>query len=216
MSSERDKHWNNLSAGKQQAFALFPTAYITQISILQAIALESVIGAGSRVIFDSGNTLHFQFWLELSFLLHVVVAIWMHYVVMCIPMRWKINLPDFTMPFGIAFCEFVAIAWLGRGTLIPLFGAIFLGFGVGVWHVSDNVRRAKEEIINGSLASSFPLNRIRRTYALLSVVGLAGLIGILLGAPAPAHLNSALLIAGHVVLLWSSYEWLRWWKKASN
>lgn len=193
---------------------MFPSVYLTLISVLQAIALESLVDQQSILDYslDLGGVVLF---LESMLALHVIFNIWISYALVVIPLRWTFDVTDFAIPFLIAILEYTAIKTLGRWDSQILFAMVAAGYASGWWHVTNNINRARLQY-PGPASRNVPLPGLRQPYLELAVTGLIALLVIVL---IPQWSNDWVcciaLLALHCSLIRSSVAWLRWWKSAS-
>lgn len=193
---------------------LFTSVHLTLVSVLQAIALESLVDQQSAMgyTFDLGGLVLI---LQSAFALHVIFNIWISYALVVLPMRWTFDFTDFAFPFLIAVLEYAAIKTLGSWDSRILFAVVFVGYISGWFHVTHNIKRARAQD-PGDASFGFPLASLRRPYVELALIGLIALLAILL---IPQWSNDwiccvALLLL-HCSLVRSTVAWLRWWKSFS-
>lgn len=194
---------------------LFPSVYLTLISVLQAIALERLITQQS-VLDYSFDATGLILVLQSLLALHVIFNIWISYALVVIPLRWTFDVTDFALPFLIAILEYTAIETLGRWNNLILFTVVMIGYASGWWHVSNNVHRARKQF-PGPVSKDVPLARLRQPYLELATIG--GLTFVLILCLPPVWINGVCicsLLLLHVSLCRSTYAWLNWWKSVSH
>jgi hypothetical protein len=103
---------------KNRARKQFPAVLLTLLSIVQAIALESLWNklAGHSDLF--ALTLQaLQIWLQFTISLGVIILLWLSYVGLTIRFRWTPAFSDSVLPFLIGLIEFLLIELIEPGRL---------------------------------------------------------------------------------------------------
>lgn len=103
---------------KNRARKQFPAVLLTLLSIVQAIALESLWNklVGHPDLF--APTLQaLQSWLQFTISLGVIILLWLTYVGLTIRFRWAPAFSDSILPFLIGLVEFLLIELIEPGKL---------------------------------------------------------------------------------------------------
>ncbi len=190
------------------AKSAFVSVYLTLISMIQAIVLESLASRFFEV-FEAGE-LTIGRSLQFAFLFQVVIYIWVAYTVITSSARWLLTGQDLVSPFLIGALQFTAIAFSGlpgSRVFLVVAGAGFVG---AVLISLDNRRKAALEVENA---------RFVRSYPWLLVQVLLGGVGAVcwLAAASPRAVEVTLfvlaLIVGNALLAWVTIAHIRWWSR---
>ncbi len=96
----------------------FPPVLLTLLSIIQAIALESVWDqARHRPELYSASWDALLGWLQIAVTLNIIVLIWMIYVGLVMRFRWTPAMTDSIMPFLVGLIQFMLIDLMGPDNL---------------------------------------------------------------------------------------------------
>lgn len=96
----------------------FPSVLLTLLSIIQAIALESLWGhARDRPELYAYSWDALLGWLQIAVTLNVIVLIWMIYVGLVMRFRWTPAMTDSILPFLVGLIQFLMIDLMGPENL---------------------------------------------------------------------------------------------------
>lgn len=198
---------------REKALLQFPAMYVTLVSVVQAIALESLV---SRVVEVGPASLHgwdsVLLWLEVAFLGQTILYAWISYTLLVILTQWLFRVFDFGAAFAIGVFQLVAIQGIGADPPRLFFIMATVGFLSGAWISHSNIGAAAAQEENRATLSALPRDTIT---ALLGSIGVLGAIGALVmgtGRIRPALAATILLIA-NALLLVAQGLWFRWWEK---
>lgn len=103
---------------RMRAREQFPSVLLTLLSIIQAIALESLWDhARHRPELYSVSWDALLGWLQIAVTLNVIVLIWMVYVGLVMRFRWTPAMTDSVMPFLVGLIQFMMIDLMGPDKL---------------------------------------------------------------------------------------------------
>ncbi len=92
---------------RAQAKEMFPTIYLTLISILQALALESLWSAiNEREHLWAWNVEALTGWLQATAVAELIFFLWLAPVHVIVRFRWVVSVRDSLNPFVIGIGEF--------------------------------------------------------------------------------------------------------------
>ena len=131
---------------RAQAKEMFPTIYLTLMSIIQALALEALWSAvNERSHLWSWNVDVLTGWLQVCAVAELIFFLWMASVHVIIRFRWVVSLRDSLNPFVIGIGEFWLTALIQPHTVHLWFYLLAAGFAFGVWVNWSTVRAAERE-----------------------------------------------------------------------
>jgi hypothetical protein len=103
---------------KNRARKQFPAVLLTLLSIVQAIALESLWNKlVSHPDLFAPTLQALQIWLQFAISLGVIILLWLSYVGLTIRFRWTPAFSDSVLPFLIGLIEFLLIELIEPGKL---------------------------------------------------------------------------------------------------
>ncbi len=107
-----------MSEIRKRAKENFPAVLLTLVSIIQAIALESLWDHVSHhpELFEA-TWPAFLSWLQVAVTLNLIIMIWLIYVGLLLRMRWTPTQSDSALPFLVGLAEFAMIAMMGPDNL---------------------------------------------------------------------------------------------------
>jgi hypothetical protein len=198
---------------RSRAIELFPSTYMTMVSLIEAIALELLV---SRLQSMPGpnefSAATLVGWLELAFMFEVILGIWVAYGILSTAARWPTTFFDSAVVFSLGIWQFLAIgwirslpshywlSWIGLGSFIAI--AIVRGANVSAMRTPGN------EIF----VQSFPVTFV---IGLLSAM-LVGMIPVVV----LVHLKIAgqglvAVYLGLVIVAYGGYirAWTGWWQR---
>ena len=103
---------------KNRARKQFPAVLLTLLSIVQAIALESLWNkVVSHPELFAPTLQALQIWLQFTISLGVIILLWLTYVGLTLRFRWTPAFSDSVLPFLIGLVEFLLIELIEPGKL---------------------------------------------------------------------------------------------------
>ena len=103
---------------KNRARKQFPAVLLTLLSIVQAIALESLWNKlVSHPDLFAPTLQALQIWLQFTISLGVIILLWLTYVGLTLRFRWTPAFSDSVLPFLIGLVEFLLIELIEPGKL---------------------------------------------------------------------------------------------------
>ena len=186
--------------------------YITLVSVVQAIALESLAARAIEVVpglAPSGDA--FVVWMQILLLGQTVFYVWISYTLLVTLTQWIFRIFDFGAAFGVGVLQFVAIALVGRESPAGFLLLVTLGFVAGACISHSNTGAAARSPENRDVIDALPRWRIT---LLLSGVALLGSAALGLSVlDAGAWYIGWTLLLGNGVLLVALFQWFGWWKR---
>ncbi len=92
---------------RTQAKDMFPTVYLTMISMIQALALEVLWSAVSeREYLRSWSSAAVTGWLQVAAMALLLFYVWNAFANMVIRYRWVFSTRDSTVPFILGIAQF--------------------------------------------------------------------------------------------------------------
>ena len=103
---------------RNRARDYFPSVLLTLVSIIQAIALESLADrARDRPELYETSWDALLGWLQLAVSFNIIILIWLIYVGFVMRFRWTPTVTDSVMPFFVGLIEFSMIELIGHEKL---------------------------------------------------------------------------------------------------
>ncbi len=135
----------------------FPSVLLTLLSIIQAIALESLWDhARDRPELYGYSWDALLGWLQIAVTLNVIVLIWMVYVGLVMRFRWTPAMTDSILPFLVGLIQFLMIDLMGPenlGKWILVLGLIAV---VVTYLDHSSMRRARRDPDNREFFEKIP------------------------------------------------------------
>ncbi len=135
----------------------FPSVLLTLLSIIQAIALESLWDhARDRPELYAYSWDALLGWLQIAVTLNVIVLIWMIYVGLVMRFRWTPAMTDSILPFLVGLIQFLMIDLMGPenlGKWILVLGLIAV---VVTYLDHSSMRRARRDPDNREFFEKIP------------------------------------------------------------
>ncbi len=135
----------------------FPSVLLTLLSIIQAIALESLWNhARDRPELYAYSWDALLGWLQIAVTLNVIVLIWMIYVGLVMRFRWTPAMTDSILPFLVGLIQFLMIDLMGPenlGKWILVLGLIAV---VVTYLDHSSMRRARRDPDNREFFEKIP------------------------------------------------------------
>jgi len=188
----------------------FSSFYLTLISIIQSLALTSLLADIGYPAEPPTEPFSPASWIQALTVGVLIVYVWHEYVVGLVTLRWVISIVDSVIPMCFGATEFLMIKSLNSNRWFLWIG-VFLG--VSVLAYLNMYWRASEEDRNRSVLNA------QGRYKVASLVIIASLAVVALGAwtLTPAHLVAAdrwgpvvLLFVG--VVFFGIVRWCLWRK----
>ena len=202
-----------MTTPREKALSQFPAMYVTLVSVVQAIALEALVSRVSEVgpLSMAGWDVALL-WLEIGLLGQTIFYVWVSYTLLVTLAQWVFRIFDFGSAFAVGVFQLVAIGWVGPQTIKPFFLMVSVGFFSGAWISLSNTGAAAGREENRKTMELLPRRAI---VVLLTLVGMLGLVGLVVGdvhryGPVPA---SILLVIANGLLLLAQLKWFRWWER---
>ncbi len=156
-----------------------PSVLLTLLSIVQAIALES--------LWD--HTIHRQEiyelsmaattgWLQIAVSLLIIIMVWLAYVSLVMRFIWTPSITDLTLPFFVGVMELLMIESMGQGRLGAWFFVLAMIFTLLLLVTHSLYRRARRDSHNAEFfqqiqAATWRDHLLNAAY--VAVVALAGI-----------------------------------------
>jgi len=135
----------------------FPSVLLTLLSIIQAIALESLWDhARHRPELYSASWDALLGWLQIAVTLNVIVLIWMVYVGLVMRFRWTPAMTDSIMPFLVGLIQFMMIDLMGPDNLGKWTLVIGLIAVLVTYLDHSSMRRARRDSDNREFFEKIP------------------------------------------------------------
>jgi hypothetical protein len=199
---------------RRRAMELFPSTYMTMVSLIEAIALELLVGRlQSMPRADGFSSAVLIGWLQIAFMFEVVLGVWIAYAILSTAARWITTFRDSAVVFALGIWQFLAIGWIGE---VP--SHYWLGWGgVGCFIAIVIVRGAYVA------ARRIPGNEIFvRSFPVAFVIGLVSVVFLgMLSVVVLVQLKFAgeWLVAAYLMFVVAAYggyirAWTGWWQRA--
>jgi hypothetical protein len=201
---------------RNQAKEMFPTVYLTLLSMVQALALEvlwSAVNGQDHLWARSATAL--TGWLQAVAMFQMIFFVWVGYAHVVMQFRWVVSVRDSMIPFIIGIAEFALIGLILPGKLHLWFYGLAATTAFGAWVNLSVLRNASAEPENTDVVAL--IGTPGRPYYPTPLIGcavfglLAGIVAQLCAGSEPVLL--ALIGAANLVLvvlnLWSARRWRR-------
>ena len=131
---------------RNRARETLPSVLLTLLSIVQAIALESLwdhlIHRQELFVLALISTL---VWLQISVSFLIIVLIWLVYVGLVMRFQWTPTIADLTLPFFVGLIELLMIEVIGPAQLGTWFIVLALIFAMLYWLTHSLFKRARHD-----------------------------------------------------------------------
>jgi hypothetical protein len=168
---------------RTQAKDLFPTVYLTLISIIQALALETLWS--DLVQLDhiwTWNITAVIGWLQIGAVFELIFIVWLTYAHTIMQVRWVVSVRDSMIPFALGLVEFALAALIHPDKVHMWCYTLALGSVIGTWASIATRRAARSESDNADLIRALGLSRPVQEHRLYIAAGALGLLaGLLVG-----------------------------------
>ncbi len=198
---------------RNRARALLPSVLLTLLSIVQAVALETLWdhSVHSSQIYEASLPAALD-WLAITITLVIIILVWLMYVGLVMRFRWTPSVGDLSLPFFVGLSELLLIETIGLSQLGAWFMVLAL-INAMMGLVSHNLfRRARLDPDNVEFFSQIEPSTWRDHIprwiyvAVLVMVGgwlwLSGEGGVLAGAALLAVLFATLYQLLSLVRYW--------------
>ncbi len=191
---------------RKRAQHQFPTVLLTLLSIVQAIALESLWAhlQDATYLFELSYSTMLA-WTQIVATFFGIVLVWISYASNAMRFRWTPTTADSVYPFLIGVLEFLQIETLGTDSLgqwVILMGIIF---GFMVFVMQSTMRRARLSGENGRFFDSRVPATIKDFIPQIMVVAFLLVGGTYIWITGDRGLHSVVLILAVLILLVHQY-----------
>jgi len=161
---------------KARAKDLFPSIYLTLVSIVQALALQELLSnAFGRTVEATSGLALATHWLQVAGVFGTLLIVWHEYVLGVIRYRYVVGIQDSLIPFVLGVVEFGVIEATFSSGLAAWFVWQAAGLAIGVWIFAHQTQRARGDPENGDVDARQGFFRARPRIAFLA----AGALGAL-------------------------------------
>lgn len=199
---------------RTRAMESFSSLYMTMVSLIEAIALELLVGRVQslsglgQLSIDSLVT-----WLQIVFMFEVVLGIWVAYAILTTATRWATTLLDSTTVFALGVWQFFAIGWIGDISIHHWLYFTCIGAAIALVIVRSAYASAAREPGNERFVESFPIKFLTNLVVGWSCTMLPVAVLVHLGVGGK-WLAAAALAVGIVGYANYIRTWSRWWKRS--
>lgn len=96
---------------RAQAKELFPSVYLTLLSMIQALALEALWSAvNERPHLWAGDAAALGGWLQVTATLQTIFFVWVAFTLLVVRLRWVVSVHDSAIPFILGLGQFGLVA----------------------------------------------------------------------------------------------------------
>jgi len=155
-----------------RAKEMLPSALLTLMSIIQALALEFLWGM-ARAAPKEWSAEAVLVWLQIVATLLGILQIWMFYTSLALRFRWIPVTRDLLLPFLIGILEFTLVELIGLERLPLWFATLAIVYLLATWDAHNVFSRARRDADNQEYFTTVtPAERRDFKDAALIVVGL--------------------------------------------
>jgi hypothetical protein len=197
-----------------QAKEMFPSVYLTLLSMIQALALEAVWSAvNERPHLWGTDAAAVAGWLQVTATLQAVFFIWVAFTLLVIRLRWVVSVRDSAIPFLLGLGQFGLIGLIEPGKLHLWF---YVAAGIaafGAWGNFVLTREALREPENVEAIQAYGRPGALAAYGPLVAWVLFGLLagGVLQvlggGGALPVVLTATANLLVFGLILWTRDAW---------
>jgi hypothetical protein len=133
---------------RNQAKEMFPSVYLTLLSMIQALALEALWSAvNERPHLWAGGSVALVGWFQVVATLQTIFFVWVAFTLLVIRLRWVVSVWDSAIPFALGLAQFALVALIQPRTLHLWFyvGAATACFGAWANLALTRVARREPE-----------------------------------------------------------------------
>jgi hypothetical protein len=203
---------------REDAKDLFPTIYLTLVSMVQALALEELLDVALRGDPPPAGARGALLSLQLFAVFVGLLVVWHDYVLGVIRYRYVVGIQDSLIPFLLAFGEFGLIESTRRGSLVAWFRWWAVLLGMGVWIYVHQYTRARADPANGDVDARWGPFTLRQRVAFLTGGALAALAlaaWVRVASPPPALLAAVVAALGASLVGYAALTALSWLRVTS-
>lgn len=191
---------------------MFPSIYLTLVSMIQAIALEALFSHAQELdVLWSRTAAGVSTWLQVFFTFHVIFYTWLVYSQGVVAMRWVLGFRDAFFPFAIGALEFLVIATTGPDTVPLWFGAAGLAFLTGAWVFGFGIQRARQESENREVTARISVTRVMGPIAALAAICLIAAVLSQIGIAGPRAILLLAVLSNSLMVV-ATILWVRTWR----
>ena len=137
---------NTMKIIRERARNSFPSVLLTLLSIVQAVALETLWEQSRhRLDLFDASWMTLASWLQLSATLLAILFVWLLYVGLVMRFRFSPELSDLILPFFVGLLEFLMIEMTYPGRLGEWFVVLALISAIVTYIRHDLFRRARRD-----------------------------------------------------------------------
>jgi len=156
----------------------FPSVLLTLLSIVQAIALETLWEASRhRPDLFEPSLLAIASWLQLAATLLIIIFIWLAYIGLVMRFRITPELADLISPFFVGLLEFLLIEMTTPGHLGEWFVVLAVIAALVTYFTHKLFKRARRDPENHEFFSVVPAATWRDHFVRIFPAAIAALIG---------------------------------------
>jgi hypothetical protein len=134
---------------------MFPTIYLTLLSMVQALALEVLWSAvNDHEYFWSWNAVALTGWLQATAVFQLIFFIWVAYAHVVMRFRWVVSVRDSVIPFILGVAQFALIGLIHPDRVHLWFYGLAATSCFGAWVALVVVRQVWEEPDNADLLAA--------------------------------------------------------------
>ncbi len=198
---------------REKALRQFPSMYVTLVSVIQAIALETLVSrVGELGLSPSLSWESALVWLEVGLLGQTVFYVWISYTLLVTIAQWVFRFSDFAAVFAVGVFQFTAISWIGADSIEPFMMIAAVGFLAGAWITWSNTGAAQTRPENARIMQALPRRLV------VTLLAMVGLLGLLVGVPGQSGSMGTIryvliLIAANAIFFFALLCWFYWWRR---
>ena len=185
----------------KRAKELLPSALLTLMSIIQALALEFLWGV-ARSAPKEWTTEAVLVWLQIVVNLLGILQVWMFYTSLALRFRWVPATRDLLLPFLIGILEFTLVDLTGSERVPLWFATLATVYALATWDAHNVFARARRDADNSEYFTTVaPAERRDFTHSVLIVAGLVafGVALFVLGLVMPLAFAGVLFAAASLI-----------------
>lgn len=138
-----------MEAIRKRAKELFPSIYLTLVSIIQSLALGYLLSSlKDSQQFWTLNSESLIAWLQIAAMCQIIFLIWHEYVVGVISFQWVLGISDSIIPFGFGISQFALISFINPSTLYLWLYSMGVLNGIALFAYKNMYRKAKRDTDN--------------------------------------------------------------------
>ena len=199
---------------RSQAKEMFPSVYLTLLSMIQALALEALWSAvNERSHLWEGGPGTVSAWLQVTATAQTIFFVWIAFTLLVIRLRWAVSVWDSAIPFVLGFAQFALVALIAPGRMHLWFFVASATAAFGVWGNYALTREALREPENVEVIAAYGRTGHLAAYGPLVAWVLYGLLagGLVRAFGEAGRLGVALTAIANVLafglILWVADSW---------